>query len=122
MLVLQIRPPLYVGGNMKKRKARNEPADNNVTDYRHKNVTRLNIPPARLAARGKITKEKKIKYAYNPHLAPNLRFDATAKSDRIGELIEKAGRQKLESAEIDYLEDAFRNHLLLPVDPRADSV
>ena len=58
-------------------------AEENVVDYRHKGVTRLNIPPAGLAARGHIVKEKKLKYAYNPHLAPALRFDATGKADTI---------------------------------------
>ena len=36
----------------------------NVVDYRHKNVKRLNIPPAGLEARGEIAREKRIKYAY----------------------------------------------------------
>ena len=81
-----------------------------VVDYRHKGVTRLNIPPAGLAARGQIVKEQKIKYAYNPHLAPALRFDATGKADNIEDLIRKAGKQKLDPAELAILEEAFRNH------------
>jgi hypothetical protein len=65
---------------MSKRKANDPQSGDNVVDYRHKNVTRLNIPPAGLAAHGQIAKEKQIKFAYNPHLAPVLRFDATGMS------------------------------------------
>ena len=79
-------------------------------DYRHKNVTRLNIPPAGLEARGEIAREKRIKWAYNPHLAPALRFDGTGKADDIAELIEAAGKRKLEPEEMKRLQEAFRNH------------
>ena len=82
----------------------------NVVDYRHKNVTRLNIPPAGLEARGEIAREKRIKWAYNPHLAPALRFDGTGKSDDIAELIDAAGKRKLEPEEMKRLHEAFRNH------------
>ncbi|MEW6033943.1 MAG: DNA methyltransferase [Chloroflexota bacterium] len=95
---------------MSKRRGSDPQGGDKVADYRHKNVTRLNIPPAGLAARGQIVKEKKLKYAYNPHLAPSLRFDATGKADRVEKLIEKAGRQRLEPAEIALLEEALRNH------------
>lgn len=81
-----------------------------VLDYRHKGVTRLNIPPAGLAARGRIVKEPKLKWAYNPHLAPTLRFDATGGADRIEKLIAEAGKRKLEPDELAILEEAFRNH------------
>jgi len=81
-----------------------------VVDYRHKGVTRLNIPPAGLAARGNIVREKQVKFAYNPHLAPALRFDAAGKADGIEALIKKAGKQKLDPAELAILEEAFRNH------------
>ena len=46
---------------MAKKKNSNGPAGENVVDYRHKGVTRLNIPPAGLAARGQIVKEPKLK-------------------------------------------------------------
>ncbi len=93
----------------RKKKADNE-ADEPVVDYRHRNVTRLNIPPAGLAARGDIAREKKIRYAYNPHLAPALRFDATGGADRISPLIEEAGRRRLEPEELKLLQEALRNH------------
>lgn len=46
-----------------------------VLDLRHTGVKRLNIPPAGIEARGEIVKERKLKYAYNPHLAYRLSFD-----------------------------------------------
>ncbi len=82
----------------------------NVVDYRHRTSKRLNIPPAGLEARGEIAREKRIKWAYNPHLAPALRFDATGKADAISELIEAAGKRKLEPEEMKRLQEAFRNH------------
>jgi adenine-specific DNA-methyltransferase len=95
---------------MKKRKMDTGNAGENVVDYRHKNVTRLNIPPAGLEARGEIAREKRIKWAYNPHLAPALRFDGTGKSDDIAALIDAAGKRKLEPEEMKRLQEAFRNH------------
>jgi hypothetical protein len=43
---------------------------NGVLDLRHTGVTRLNIPPAGIEARGEIVKERKLKYAYNLNPAP----------------------------------------------------
>jgi hypothetical protein len=51
------------GGFMARRKKTSEQAGENVVDYRHKSVTRINIPPAGLTARGKIVREKKVKHA-----------------------------------------------------------
>lgn len=95
---------------MPKKKQTNGPAGENVVDYRHKGVTRLNIPPAGLAARGQIVREKQVKYAYNPHLAPTLRFDATGKAYQIEAVIRKAGQEKLEPGELAILVETFRNH------------
>lgn len=95
---------------MARKKKTDGPVAEPVVDYRHKGVTRLNIPPAGLAARGQIVREKQVKFAYNPHLAPALRFDATGNADSIEALIKKAGKQKLDPAELAILEEAFRNH------------
>jgi hypothetical protein len=57
-------------------------AGDGVLDLRHTGVTRLNIPPAGLTARGEIVKERKLKYAFNPHLTPALRFDGTGGTHR----------------------------------------
>ena len=95
---------------MKKRKATAERSGERVVDYRHRTSKRLNIPPAGLEARGEIAREKRMKWSYNPHLAPSLRFDATGKADGISDLIEAAGKRNLEPEEIKSLQDAFRNH------------
>jgi adenine-specific DNA-methyltransferase len=95
---------------MRKRKMDTGKAGETVVDYRHKSSKRLNIPPAGLEARGEIVKEKRIKWAYNPHLAPALRFDGTGQADAISELIAAAGKRKLEPEEMKLLQAAFRNH------------
>jgi adenine-specific DNA-methyltransferase len=95
---------------MARQKKKTEKAGENGVDYRHKNVKRLNIPPAGLTARGEIVREKKVRYAYNPHLSPVLRFDATGKADAIEKLVEDASRRKLEPHEIKFLQEALRNH------------
>jgi len=95
---------------MAKKKISSVKTNPEALDYRHKGVTRLNIPPAGLAARGQIAKEPKLKWAYNPHLAPKLQFDATGGADRIEKLIAEAGKRKLTPDELSVLEEAFRNH------------
>jgi adenine-specific DNA-methyltransferase len=95
---------------MSRRKGNDSLTDENVVDYRHINVTRLNIPPAGLAARGQIAREKQIKFAYNPHLSPVLRFDASGKPDGITDLIALAGKRKLEPSELKLLHEALGNH------------
>jgi adenine-specific DNA-methyltransferase len=92
------------------RKRRAKDAESEVVDYRHRNASRLNIPPAGLAARGQIVREKTVQYAYNPHLAPTLRFDGTGRADRIAALLDEAGKRPLTAEEIKLLEGALRNH------------
>lgn len=84
--------------------------DDNVVDYRHTKASRLNIPPAGLAARGEVVREKRTQFAYNPHLSPALRFDATGKADKIAVLVEAASRRLLEPEELKLLQEALRNH------------
>lgn len=84
--------------------------ENGVLDFRHTGVTRLNIPPAGLTARGEIVREGKLKYAYNPHLTPTLRFDGTGGADKISELIDKAGREKPDPDELKVLKEGLSNH------------
>ena len=92
------------------RKKERESSKEDVLDLRHTGVTRLNIPPAGLTARGEIVKERKLKYAYNPHLAPTLRFDGTGGADKVKELLEEAGRRRLEPEELKLLREAFGNY------------
>jgi adenine-specific DNA-methyltransferase len=44
-----------------------------TTDYRHKGAKRPNIPPAKIAAEGKVPSVPRARYYYNPHLPP--RYD-----------------------------------------------
>lgn len=74
-----------------------------VLDYRHTGAKRKNIPPAGLAAQGKIAKEQKLHYAYNPHLPPRLLFDPSGKADRLQELLAKLGKEELSGSDIDEL-------------------
>ena len=56
------------------KKKSNKVPEQKVVDYRYDDEKRKNIPPAGLAAQGKIREKPKIRYAYNPHLPPILRF------------------------------------------------
>ena len=57
-------------------------ADPAVTDYRF-DAKRTNIPPAGLAAQGKLQQAPRIRYEYDPHRPPVLRFDAAGEADRL---------------------------------------
>ncbi len=63
--------------------------DAQVEHYAH-GSTRTNIPPAKIAAEGKIPRVPKQRYAYSPHLSPTLRFDPSGQADRIPGIVEKA--------------------------------
>jgi adenine-specific DNA-methyltransferase len=54
-----------------RKKGKKAVAEQAVIDYRHEDAKRKNIPPAGLAAQGKIREKPKIQYAYNPHLPPD---------------------------------------------------
>jgi len=49
------------------RKRAKTKTDQAVTDYRHEDAKRVNIPSAGLAAQGKISEKPKIRYAHAPH-------------------------------------------------------
>ncbi len=80
-----------------------------ITDYRH-DTTRKNIPPAGLAAQGKVSEVPKTRYFYDPHLPPVLRFDETGESDKLPELLEIARQRPLTDKEVQLLNEALRNH------------
>ena len=67
----------------------NDGDDDAVKTYRY-DETRKNIPPAGLAAQGKIEERPKVRYSYDPHLPPILRFDDTGKEDAIPALLAEA--------------------------------
>jgi adenine-specific DNA-methyltransferase len=83
-------------------------SDSQVTDYRHVEK-RKNIPPAGLAAQGRVREVPRARYAYDPHLPPVLRFDSTGKEDAMPELLETARQRALTADEARLLADALRN-------------
>jgi len=74
-----------------------------VADYRYPNTKRKNIPPAGIASQGKLVKEKKLAFAYNPHLPPRLLSDPTGRADRLNELLALLGTRELSQTEIEEL-------------------
>ncbi|HJT35490.1 MAG TPA: hypothetical protein VJ783_25915, partial [Pirellulales bacterium] len=47
-----------------------------VEEYRHREATRKNNPPAKIAAEGRVPPLPKAQYSYSPRRPPELRFDA----------------------------------------------
>ncbi len=78
--------------------------------YRHKGEKRRNIPPAAIAAEGRVPAAPKLHYSYSPRLDPVLRFDATGAPDKLPDLLEKAKREPLTDAEARLLAEALRRH------------
>jgi len=66
---------------MPRKKATNA-TDTSVLDYRYA-AKRKNIPPAGLAAQGRVRETPRMQFAYDPHLPPVLRFDSTGASDKL---------------------------------------
>ena len=94
---------------MAKRAAKKRDIDEvSVEDYRHSGATRKNIPPAKIAAEGKVPEVPKIQYSYSPRRPPELLFDTSGKADRLPELLEKAKRGPLTAEEAQVLADALR--------------
>lgn len=81
-----------------------------TSDYRHEGEKRTNIPPAKIAAEGTIPKVPRVRYAYNPHLPPALRFDPAGDADRIQGFIAEAGRRQLTDDEQKVLAEAMSHH------------
>lgn len=79
-----------------------------VGDIRHPGAKRKNNPPAKIAAEGSVPVVPKADYAYNPHLAPVLRFDPNGRPDALPELLAKARRSPLSDDEARLLAEALR--------------
>ena len=82
----------------------------NVTDYRHENATRVNIPPAKIAAEGAIPKVSDVRYDYSPRRPPTLRFDQHGAPDKLFDLLEQARQRALTEEEAKMLAEALRTH------------
>ena len=93
----------------KKSKKKSAGKSATTTDYRHKGEKRKNIPPAKIAAEGKVPAVPKVQYAYSPHLTPALRFDSTGQDDSLEAALAKA-KQVLSDKEFERLEVAVSNN------------
>src|SRR5678815_3759698 len=80
-----------------------------TTDYRHVREKRKNIPPAKIAAEGKVPAVAKAKFEYSPHLPPILQFDTTGRSDGLPTLVAEAGRRALTATEQKLLAATLKN-------------
>lgn len=80
-----------------------------VADYRHDD-TRKNIPPAKIAAEGRVPDVPKITYSYSPRLDPALRFDGTGGADALPDLLATARQRALTDDEARSLAEALRAH------------
>lgn len=95
---------------MARRKKIDEPVeDARIADYRYDDSKRKNIPPAGLAAQGKVAESNRIEYSYNPHLPPVLRSDPAGEADGLPELLETARTRPLTTNEAKILSAALRN-------------
>jgi adenine-specific DNA-methyltransferase len=81
-----------------------------VTDYRHDGATRVNIPPAKIAAEGTIPRVQEARYSYSPRRAPSLRFDPTGGADKLMDLLGAARHRALSGDEAKALTEALRTH------------
>jgi len=84
-------------------------SDVTTADYRQTGEKRKNIPPAKIAAEGKVPRIARVRYAYSPHLPPALRVDPTGKTDRLPDLVAAAGKRTLNDSEQQLLAEALRN-------------
>ncbi len=82
----------------------------NVTDYRHEDATRVNIPPAKIAAEGAIPKVSEVRYDYSPCRPPTLRFDPHGAPDTLFDLLEQARQRMLTDEETKTLAEALRTY------------
>ena len=82
----------------------------NVTDYRHDGATRVNIPPAKIAAEGAIPKVQEAQYSYSPRRPPTLRFDWHGAPDKLFDLLVQARHRALNEEETKLLADALQTH------------
>jgi adenine-specific DNA-methyltransferase len=96
-------------GSAMARKKTTKATESSVVDYRY-DAKRKNIPPAGLAAQGRVREVPRMSFAYDPHLPPVLRFDATGATDKLPELLETARSRPLTAEEVEWLAEALRRH------------
>src|SRR5437899_1862374 len=81
-----------------------------TTDYRHTGEKRTNIPPAKMAGECRVPAVPKVRYYYNPHLQPTLRFDPTGEADAVERWVGDAGRRLLAATEQKIVAEAIRHY------------
>src|SRR2546421_581792 len=69
-----------------------------VTEFKYPEATRKNLPLAGSPPGDRVAEEAKVKFAYDPHRPPVLRFNEQIQRHK--ELLEKAARQSLTRDEI----------------------
>jgi adenine-specific DNA-methyltransferase len=79
-----------------------------IADYRF-DAKRTNIPPAGLAAQGKLESPARIRYEYDPHRPPVLRFDGAGAADKLPDLLATVRQRALTDDEAKLLAEALRN-------------
>lgn len=92
----------------KKKSADPVQASESIADYRF-DAKRTNIPPSGLAAQGKLDDARRVRYSYDPHRPPVLRFDGTGAADQLAELLATARQRALTSEEAAVLAEALCN-------------
>jgi adenine-specific DNA-methyltransferase len=90
------------------RKKTTKVVDAPVLDYRY-DAKRKNIPPAGLAAQGRVHEAPRLSFAYDPHLPPILRFDPRGLADGLPELLGIAQTRALTVDETQLLAEALRH-------------
>lgn len=91
------------------RKRARQGTDTAVLSYLHDSA-RKHIPPAGLAAQGKMREAPRLHFSYDPHLPPALRSDPTGAADRLQALLESARTRSLSAEEVQYLAEALQHH------------
>jgi len=95
----------------RKSKAEKPLAGEQVGAIKHDRATRKNIPPAGLEGQGRMPRVPPIRYEYNPHLPPVLRWSSEpAAADRLPELLQTARERALTEDEARVLAGALRKH------------
>lgn len=81
-----------------------------VQSVKH-NARRKNIPPAGIEAQGQVQDAARVRFEYNPHLPPRLRFsDDPAAADCLPDLLQTARERALTEDEAQQLATALRRH------------
>src|SRR5678816_2696235 len=85
-------------------------SETTVGTYRYDDVRRTNVPPAALAAQGRVREVPRIQFGYDPHRPPTLRFDQTGAADQIKEILAASRTRPLSAEESRLLAEALQRH------------